>query len=201
MRLSPAIIMTFLILPPVLSSSGWSALAQVQSGSASPESGAVKVAVIPVVFLGKGKSGDYTWMRKQAGYERTYFVFNDNEVQFLAHQNDPTSVAGCGAGGGNAGVRPWQCEQPPRAGGVPTGTGADSGYQALTPQVKAIIDQAVTAIKADVERHGFDRVVYSSCVKGSSPNCTLDDDLGTGIFHPSEEVRSYIVSKLKNIAQ
>ena len=160
-----------------------------------------EVAVIPVVFVGKGKPGDYAWMRNQPGYERAYFVFNDNEEQFLSHQKDPKSVDGCAPGAGNAAARPWQCETPPRAGGVPTGAGADGGYQALTPQVKAIIDRAIASIKADVRQYGFDKVVYSTCTKGSSPNCTLDDDLGTGTFHPTEDVRSYIVSKLWNISK
>jgi len=63
-----------------------------------------------------------------------------------------------------------------------------------------VIDQALMAISSTVRKYGFDKVIYSSCVKGSSPNCTLDDDLGTGIFQPSEEVRYYIVWKLKKIS-
>jgi hypothetical protein len=183
----------------LVASSGWAIHAGAHSGSLSPEVVAIKVTVIPVVFLGKGKSGDYSWMRKQAGYERAYFVFNDNERQFLAHQEDPNSVEGCSPGGGNGAARPWQCETPPRAGGVPTGTDTNGGYPALTPEVKAIIDRAVAAIKSNVNKYSFDKVIYSTCLKGSSPNCTLDDDLGTGIFAPSEDVRGYIVTTLKNI--
>jgi hypothetical protein len=158
------------------------------------------VQLIPVVFSGTGQSGDYAWMRNQPGYERAYFIFNDNEEQFLAHQRDPNGAEGCAAGGGNAAARPWQCESPPRSGGVPTGTNASGGFQVLTPQAKAVIDQAFTMIEANVRNYGFDKVVYSSCIKGGSPNCTLDDDLGTGIFRPSEDVRKYIIWKLKNIS-
>jgi hypothetical protein len=179
---------------------GRSAYAQEQSGLTSETGAATKLQIIPAVFIGKNELGDYFWMRNQPGYERAYFIFNDNEEQFLAHQQDPRSADGCSPGGGNAAVRSWQCETPPRAGGVPTGSDADLGYQALTPKVKAIIDRAVVAIEACVRQYEFDKVIYSSCVRGISPNCTLDDDLGTGIFHPSEEVRSYIVSKLKQIS-
>lgn len=165
------------------------------------ETGApTKVRVIPVVFSGKGQPGDYEWMRNQPGYERAYFIFNDNEEQFLAHQKDPNGAEGCAPGGGNAAARPWQCETPPRSAGVPTGTDASGGFQALTPDAKAVIDQAVTVIDANVRKYGFGKVVYSSCIKGSLPSCTLDDDLGTGIFQPSEAVRKYIVSQLKNIS-
>ncbi len=174
---------------------GCGAYAQEQITKGAP----TKVQVIPIVFSGKGKLGDYLWMRNQPGFERAYFVFNDNEEQFFIHQTDPNNVDGCAPGGGNGAARPFQCETPPRAVGVPTGTLAKGGYQTLTPQVKAIIDQAVAVIRADVQRNGFDKVIYSTCLKGGSPNCTLDDDLGTGIFAPSEEVRRYIVSSLKNI--
>src|SRR5271155_5501958 len=116
-------------------------------------------------------------MRKQPRYERTYFIFNDNEEQFLAHQKDPTGAEGCAPGGGNAAVRSWQCETPPRSAGIPTGTIASGGFQVLTPHVTEVIDQAFTAIDSAIRKFGFDKVVYSSCVKGSSPNCTFDDDL------------------------
>jgi hypothetical protein len=181
---------------------GWVAYAQSQSPIETGTSRTVtRVQVIPVAFMGRGKPGDYVWMRGQPEYRAAYFVFNDNEEQFLAHQKDLTGIDGCAAGGGNAGIRPWQCETPPRASGVPTGNLVEGGYQILTPHVKEIIDQAVERIKSDVSYYGFEQVVYSSCVKGSSQNCTLDDDLGTGIFHPSEEVRGYIVRELKKISQ
>jgi hypothetical protein len=166
----------------------------------TPTGAATRVQVIPVVFTGRGKSGDYEWMRNQPGYERAYFIFNDNEEQFLAHQKEPDGAEGCAPGGGNAAARPWQCDSPPRSAGVPTGTSASGGFQVLTPHTSEVIDQAFTVIDANVRKYGFDKVVYSSCVKASSPNCTLDDDLGTGIFQTSEEVRKYIVWKLKDLS-
>ena len=112
-------------------------------------------------------------------YQRAYFIFNDNEEQFLAHQKDFNGFDGCAPGGGNAAVRSWQCETPPRSSGVPTGSIASGGFQIATPQVKALIDQAITVINVNVRKYEFNIVVYSSCVKGVSSNCTLDDDLGT----------------------
>src|ERR1700683_276792 len=126
MRLLSNLIALFLTALP-----GSMADAEEPTKTAPEVSVAPRVHVIPVVFDGKGEQGDYAWMRDRVGYEHTYFVFNDNEVQFLAHQEFPTGIEGCEAGGGNAAARPWQCETPPRSGGVPTGSGADDGYQAL----------------------------------------------------------------------
>ena len=186
-----------LLLWLLIESLGRGAQAQDQTATGA----AIKVEVIPVVFSGKGKPGDYAWMRSQSGYERAFFVFNDNEEQFLAHQENPNGAEGCAPGGGNAAVRPWQCETPPRSAGVPTGTDANGGYQDLTPTVKAIIDRAVAVIEYRVRQYSFDAIIYSTCIKRSSLNCTLDDDLGTGIFAPGEDVRRYIVSRLKSVAQ
>src|SRR5229473_2159509 len=67
--------------------------------------------------------GDFGWMRSQTEYVDALFIFNDNEEQFLAHVSNPSdrSDFACGAGGGNARIRPWQCETIPRSAGVPTG--------------------------------------------------------------------------------
>jgi hypothetical protein len=180
-----------------LASSACSAYAQEQTGASSEKSDAPEMKIIGVVFSGEGKAGDFAWMRNQSGYERAFFVFNDNEQQFIAHQKDPKSPEGCSPGGGNASARPWQCEIPPRASGIPTGTNADGGYRLLTPHVKAIIDQAVETIETAMRQYGFDTLIYSSCIRGSSPNCTMEDDLGTGIFQPSPDVRRYIVLQLR----
>ena len=40
--------------------------------------------VIPSVFTGTGRFGDWAWMREQAHWAHTLFVFNDNEEQFDA---------------------------------------------------------------------------------------------------------------------
>jgi hypothetical protein len=182
-----------LLLAPVVASAVIAA-----SSACTTADGQTRVQVVPVVYKPNGP-GDFSWMRKRPEYADSYFVFNDNQEQFVAHQKDAMSDDGCTEGGGNAVARPWQCETPPRAGGVPTGANG-VGYQELTPEVRQIIDEAIATIKLEVLRHKFKRVFYSSCAKGA-PNCALDDDLGTEIFHVSEAVRAYIVSRLKGIAE
>jgi hypothetical protein len=43
------------------------------------------------------------------------------------------------------GERRYRCEEPPRAAGIPTGTHG-TGYPRLTPEVKAVIDEALSVI-------------------------------------------------------
>ena len=148
------------------------------------------VTVVPSVYAGPGEVGDFTWMLAQPEFDDAFFVFNDNEQQFRAHQSDPTDPAGCGPGLGNGAIRPWQCADPPRAGGVPTGTGG-VGYAALTPEVRSIVDEAVAAIRGTVAAHGYRRVFYSSDGHGS---------LGAGTFQVADDVKAYIVERLDTLA-
>jgi hypothetical protein len=148
-----------------------------------------------------GGFGDFGWMRGQPEYTNDFYVFNDNKEQATAHWKNPADPYGCAPGGGNAIIRPWQCETPPRAGGVPTGSLRDGGFKSLAPEVKELINEAISRIEAQVKAQGVARVYYSSCAKGVKPNCTLDDDLGTEIFQTSEEVRMYIVQRLKGLGR
>lgn len=74
------------------------------------------IEVIGSVFAGAGKIGDFAWMIRQPEYADVLFVFNDNEEQFRAYRKDPQGSYGCSPGGGNAIIRPYQCQSPPRAG-------------------------------------------------------------------------------------
>jgi hypothetical protein len=150
------------------------------------------VTVAGSTFTGRGRPGDFTWMIEQPAWSGTLFVFNDNEEQFRAWQRDPRQGAGCSAGGGNAAIRPWRCADPPRAAGVPTGRGGQ-GYAALTDDVRAILDEAIEVIDALLETGRYSGVLYSA---GAS-----DGDLGTGIFTVGEEVRRYIVRRLRDLAR
>ena len=142
------------------------------------------VTVIGSVYSSAHQPGDFGWMIKHASYDDALFVFNDNEAQYKLHRDDPTAAGGCQAGGGNAGIRPHQCETPPRAAGVPTGP----GYDTLTPAVQAIVDEAVGAIGKIVAANGYQRVFFSADANG---------DLGTHIFHVGNDVKAYIVKSLK----
>lgn len=149
------------------------------------------VEVIGSVFTAPGCEGDFSWMIEQPDYADALFVFNDNEEQFLLHRDDPSNPAGCAAGGGNAVIRPWRCADPPRAVGVPTGTLVDGGYRALDDRVRSLVDDAVNQARGLAQAHGFRRLFYSSA--GG------DGALGTGIFEVDEQVKRYIMRRLREL--
>jgi hypothetical protein len=145
------------------------------------------IEVIGSVFNRATGEGDFARMIRDDAYADALFVFNDNEEQFQAFRRDPASEAGCAAGGGNAAIRPYRCKQPPRAAGIPTGSGGQ-GYGALTADVKAVIDDAVSAIADLLATGRYRRLLYSASADGS---------LGTGIFAVNREVKDYIVARLR----
>src|SRR5271166_1136832 len=98
-------------------------------------------------------------MLEQEQYHDVLFVFNDNEEQYILHRDMPKSFEGCRAGGGNAEIRPYQCETPPRAAGIPTG-GKGVGYKALTPDVKKVVDEAISSIANIAKASGYKRIFY-----------------------------------------
>ncbi len=79
--------------------------------------------LVPTVFSGAGKVGDFGWMIRRPEYARHFFIFNDNEHQYRC--NDLT------AGLGNAVIRPYKDGNPPRAWGIPTGD-SRGGYHRLS---------------------------------------------------------------------
>jgi hypothetical protein len=143
--------------------------------------------VIGSQFAGAGRSGDFAWMIEQDEYADALFVFNDNEEQFRAYQRDRTGGAGCSRGGGNAVIRPYRCADPPRAAGVPTGAHG-GGYSALTDDVRGVIDDAFAVIGELLATGRYARVFYSA---------DADGGLGTGIFTVADDVKAYIVDKLR----
>jgi len=152
----------------------------------------MSVTVNGSVFQGPGREGDFSWMIRQPEYARTLFIFNDNEEQFRAFRKNPTSGPGCTPGGGNAGIRPFRCETPPRAAGVPSGSG-DSGYAELTDAVRAVVDESITVVRSLLDTGRYDVVLYSAADKSGA--------LGTGIFHVGDAVKHYIVDELKSLAR
>jgi hypothetical protein len=145
--------------------------------------------VIGSIFSGGGKDGDFAWMVTQDHYQDALFVFNDNEAQYKAHREWPTDLAGagCAPGGGNAVIRPYQCQNPARAAGIPTGP----NYDNLTPGVKQIIDEAVATINSIAVKDRYSRIIYSAA--------NANGDLGTSIFHVGNDVKEYIVNRLKSL--
>jgi hypothetical protein len=144
--------------------------------------------LIGTVFQGVGKYGDFAWMIEQPEFSDSLFIFNDNEEQFLAHLNDPESSIGCSAGGGNAVIRPYQCQNPPRAAGIPTGSNG-RGYANLSYGTKIIIDKAIQVIDVHLSTGQYSQMFYSSATENGL--------LGTGIFKVETDVNNYILEQLK----
>jgi hypothetical protein len=147
--------------------------------------------VIGSQFGGGGKPGDFGWMIHQPHYDDALFIFNDNEAEFYAHHGHAPGSAKCHAGGGNAGIRPFQCQLPQRAAGIPTGA-SGKGYSQLDDHVRSVIDDALQAIRDLVDTGRYGRLVYSA------ENAA--GDLGTGIFQVSDDVKRYIVDGLRQFA-
>jgi hypothetical protein len=145
------------------------------------------IAVSGQIFERPGKDGDFLWMITQDKYRDVLFVFNDNEDQYKAHRDNPKADEGCSEGGGNAIIRPFQCLTPPRAAGVPTGP----DYERLTPDVKKILDEAINSIENIANSEHYKRIMYSAA--------NANGDLGTRIFNPGDDVKKYIVERLRAI--
>ncbi|CAN5799368.1 hypothetical protein BH23THE1_BH23THE1_34110 [soil metagenome] len=151
------------------------------------------VKVVPISYQGPGQPGDFGWMIRQPEYQDVLFLFNDNQEQFVAFldylRNSSNFSNACSAGDGNAIIRPYQCENPPKSAGIPTGS-RGQGYQNLV-EAKPYIDAAFDRIKQLVNTGRYQRMMYSA---------TRSGNLGTAIFSPSEEVKSYIVNRIRDLA-
>jgi hypothetical protein len=141
-------------------------------------------------FTSSGCVGDFSWMINRPEYARSLFIFNDNEMQFIAFHTG--HEAGFTAGGGNAAIRPYQGCSPIRAAGIPTGE--KRGYQHLDLNVRALVDDAMAHIQRLLTSGNYDEVIFSYDA--------VNNTLGTGIFQVADEVKSYIfqcIMGLENI--
>ena len=145
--------------------------------------------LIGSVFDGRGRAGDFAWMIEQPDYDDALFVFNDNEAQFRAHQAHVAGAGACGASAGNAVIRPYQCQDPPRAAGIPTGD--HGGFPRLTDGARQAIDDALAAIQTVLASGRYRRVIYSAADESGA--------LGTGIFVVGDDVKRYIVDGLRRV--
>ena len=135
-------------------------------------------------YTGANCIGDFSWMIDLPEYSRSLFIFNDNEMQFIAFHTGHD--AGIAAGGGNAAVRPYQGHSPIRAAGIPTGE--KSGYQQLDLNVRALVDDAIAHIQRLLANGNYDEVIFSYDA--------ANDTLGTGIFDVADEVKNYIFQNI-----
>ena len=152
------------------------------------------VKVIKSKYAGSGKEGDFSWMIEQPHHERTLFIFNDNEGQFYDHFNGGNHR--CSAGGGNAGIREYQCAPHERATGIPTGSYLDvrhsKGYKVFDDHVKKVLADAFTQLESLLKSGRFDAVVFSWDEKTK---------LGGYIFDAAQPIRDYIVENIIAIAE
>lgn len=149
--------------------------------------------VIKSVFQGEGREGDFGWMIRQPHHERTLFIFNDNEEEFYAHFRGGPHT--CSAGGGNAVIRPYQCDPHRRAAGMPTGTYEAGphykGYSSLDDQVRRAIADAITQVGSLLHTGRFDALAFS---------WSDETKLGGKIFETAQVVRDHIVDEIHRIA-
>ena len=146
-----------------------------------------KTEIIPIKYEGDGKYGDYNWMIKQPKYQHSLFIFNDGEELFINQD--------CSVGGGNAIIRPYRCNNPQRAVGIPTGN-HKGGYLSLTDRAKKYIDQALLKAKKLIQTKHYNKVFFNV-----DKNCTNINNciLGTHIFKVGEDVKKYITQGIFNL--
>jgi hypothetical protein len=151
------------------------------------------INVIKSKFSKSGQEGDFSWMINQPHHARTLFIFNDNEDEFYAHFKGGQHR--CSDGGGNAGIRSYQCEPEPRAVGIPTGTYDEGphckGYSSLDEQVTRAIADSISQIDALLATGRFTDLAFS-----------WDDKtkLGGRIFNTAQVVRDHIVDQIFEVA-
>jgi hypothetical protein len=102
----------------------------------------------------------------------------------------------CSPGGGNAVIRPFQCEPHWRAAGVPTGTYEQGsphyiGYSSLDAGVTQAVGDAIVQI---------DRLLTTKRFASLAFSWNDDTKLGGRIFNTARDVRDYIVAQLEAVA-
>jgi hypothetical protein len=102
----------------------------------------------------------------------------------------------CSPGGGNAVIRPFQCEPHWRAAGVPTGTYEQGsphymGYSSLDAGVTQAVGDSIVQI---------DRVLATKRFASLAFSWNDDTKLGGRIFETAQDVRDYIVAQLDAVA-
>jgi hypothetical protein len=151
------------------------------------------INVIKSTFSKSGQEGDFSWMITQPHHARTLFIFNDNEGEFYAHFKG--GQHSCSSGGGNAGIRPYQCKPEPRAVGIPTGTYEQGphykGYSSLDEQVTRAIADSISQIDALLATGRYTDLAFS---------WNDETKLGGKIFNTAQVVRDYIVDQIFEVA-
>jgi hypothetical protein len=156
-----------------------------------------QIQVIPVIYNQNNMIGDFTWMIERPEYNDVLFIFNDNEEQFLIfHEylnngNQNLANDACNAGSGNAQIRPYQCLNPPKAAGIPTGSYNNGVYVDINT-AKPYIDASIRYIRQLLRSGLYKRIVYSAGPDGYI--------LGIKEFNPSPDVLNYITQQINDLS-
>lgn len=143
--------------------------------------------IVPIIYSGSNKYGDFSWMIRQPEYQDSLFIFNDNIESKTSYTN----------GGGNASIRSYNINNPniniPLSAGIPTGSVITRGFESLTETNKKYIDDSIEIIKELISKYKYKKIFYSAEKNGL---------LGQSIFKISDDVVKYITNEinlLKNI--
>ncbi len=113
----------------------------------------------------------------------------------MTSTNTPHLAHRCTTGGGNASIRPFQCDPHWRAAGIPTGTYEpglhNMGYSALDERVTKAVADSINQI---------DRLLASGRFSGLAFSWNDETKLGGRIFNTAQVVRDHIVAGLEAMA-
>lgn len=142
------------------------------------------IEIIPSIFKGQNKIGDFLWMINSGDYNNCLFIFNDNE------EEHNTSNEGCG----NAIIRPYNKHSGNTiySAGIPTGCRYTfGGYSKLNKRVISVIDLAIEEIEQLLNTGHYTKIYYSVD--------KTDKLIGMSIFKIGEDVRKYITEKIESL--
>lgn len=150
--------------------------------------------VMGVEFVKDDPNHDFAKMIDNPHWNKdTLFLYAENAHDFL--------LALCKQdirpGGGSACMRPYLYPHTLKDGkvsmGIVTGYSISAGgFQNLSPMTKAMIDLNVDLIRAVIAKHDIKRIIFPC----RSDNVQL---FGSGIFHPSACITSYISDRLAHM--
>jgi len=138
----------------------------------------MELTVVPIVFQGHKKYGDFKWMITRPEFSDALFIYNENEESYLNRYKKE--------GLGNACIRPFRFTSPQRACGIPTGS-VGLGYEELNEHVKAVIDKSFDEIAYVIKKYRYKRIIFSSDFEGN---------IGMSLFQFSDDVRDYITDRI-----
>lgn len=147
------------------------------------------ITVLPVLFKGRKKDGDFKYMAGRPEHANSVFIVAENYRDMLLSTED---------GGGTAALRTktWPISNAPCAVGIPTGWSQETGgFVSLLPVVKTLVDLSIKRVLAHlIENPHVNKIIYSA-------DSTDDSKLGVGIFKTtlSDDVRNYISSAIHDI--